>query len=84
MYFLFQLKKQSLPCLIGGGNKVTPNIHIISADRRLKDMMKKAKQDKRSTNTTQSSKNSRSSSPAMSSTKSQEKSLLYKIKSGVE
>ncbi|XP_050595745.1 integrator complex subunit 12-like isoform X1 [Bombus affinis] len=68
----------------GGGNKVTPNIHIISADRRLKDMMKKAKQDKRSTNTTQSSKNSRSSSPAMSSTKSQEKSLLYKIKSGVE
>lgn len=67
-----------------GGNKVTPNIHIISADRRLKDMMKKAKQDKRSTNTTQSSKNSSSSSPAMSSTKSQEKSLLYKIKSGVE
>ncbi|XP_015436014.1 PREDICTED: integrator complex subunit 12-like isoform X2 [Dufourea novaeangliae] len=66
------------------GNKVTPNIHIISADRRLKDMMKKAKQDKRSTNTTQSSKNSSSSLPALSSTKSQEKSLLYKIKSGVE
>ena len=47
-------------------------------------MMKKAKQDKRSTNATQSTKNSSSSSPAMSSTKSQEKSLLYKIKSGVE
>ncbi|XP_076761760.1 integrator complex subunit 12 [Xylocopa sonorina] len=67
-----------------GANKATPNIHIISADRRLKDMMKKVKQDKRSTNATQSSKNSSSSSPALSSTKSQEKSLLYKIKSGVE
>ncbi|XP_076165456.1 uncharacterized protein LOC143145706 isoform X1 [Ptiloglossa arizonensis] len=67
-----------------GGNKVTPNIHIISADRRLKDMMKKAKQDKRSTNIAPSSKNSSSSSPALSSTKSQEKSLLYKIKSGIE
>ncbi|XP_043250229.1 integrator complex subunit 12 [Colletes latitarsis] len=69
---------------ISGGNKVTPNIHIVSADRRLKDMMKKAKQDKRSTNTAPSSKNSSSSTPALSSTKSQEKSLLYKIKSGVE
>lgn len=48
-------------------------------------MMKKAKQDKRSTNIIQSSKkNSSSNSPALSSTKSQEKSLVYKIKSGVE
>lgn len=47
-------------------------------------MMKKAKQDKRSTNIAPSSKNSSSSSPALSSTKSQEKSLLYKIKSGIE
>ncbi|XP_006559224.1 integrator complex subunit 12 isoform X3 [Apis mellifera] len=70
---------------LSGGNKITPNIHIISADRRLKDMMKKAKQDKRSTNITQSSKkNSSSNSPALSSTKSQEKPLVYKIKSGVE
>ena len=66
-----------------GAGKVTPNIHIISADRRLKDMMKKAKQEKRSTNATQSSKNS-TSAPALSSTKSQEKSLMYKIKSGAE
>ncbi|CAK9811845.1 Integrator complex subunit 12 [Anthophora plagiata] len=55
-----------------------------NSNRRLKDMMKKAKQDKRSTNTPQSSKNTSSGTPALSSTKSQEKSLLYKIKSGVE
>jgi hypothetical protein len=48
-------------------------------------MMKKAKQDKRNTGTATSSKNSSSNSPALSSTKSsQDKSLLYKIKSGVE
>lgn len=67
-----------------GANKVTPNIHIISADKRLKDMMKKAKQDKRNTSSTASSKNSTSNSPSLSSSKSQEKSLMYKIKSGVE
>lgn len=67
------------------GAKVTPNIHIISADKRLKDMMKKAKQDKRNTVTATSSKNSSSSTSALSSVKSsQDKSLLYKIKSGVE
>ncbi|KAG7207099.1 hypothetical protein KM043_000976 [Ampulex compressa] len=68
----------------GGGTKVTPNIHIISADKRLKDMMKKAKQDKRSGNAGTGGKGSSSSSPAASSTKSQEKSLLYKMKSGAE
>jgi len=48
-------------------------------------MMKKAKQDKRNTGTATSSKNSSSNSPALSSAKSsQDKSLLYKIKSGVE
>ncbi|CAL1673069.1 unnamed protein product [Lasius platythorax] len=67
------------------GAKVTPNIHIISADKRLKDMMKKAKQDKRNTGTATSSKNSSSSTSTLSSVKSsQDKSLLYKIKSGVE
>ncbi|GAB1861976.1 Integrator complex subunit 12 [Camponotus japonicus] len=67
------------------GAKVTPNIHIISADKRLKDMMKKAKQDKRNTGTATNSKNSSSSTSALSSVKSsQDKSLLYKIKSGVE
>ncbi|XP_029167532.1 integrator complex subunit 12-like [Nylanderia fulva] len=65
------------------GAKVTPNIHIISADKRLKDMMKKAKQDKRNTATATSSKSSSSSTSALSSAKSsQDKSLLYKIKSG--
>lgn len=64
---------------------MTPNIHIISADKRLKDMMKKAKQDKRNTGTATSSKNSSSNTSALSSVKSsQDKSLLYKIKSGVE
>lgn len=64
---------------------MTPNIHIISADKRLKDMMKKAKQDKRNTGTATNSKNSSSSTSALSSVKSsQDKSLLYKIKSGVE
>ncbi|XP_046832329.1 integrator complex subunit 12 isoform X3 [Vespa crabro] len=68
-----------------GGPKIIPNIHIISADRRLKDMMKKAKQEKRSTNNNANSKNSSSASPASSSGKSsQEKSVMYKIKSGVE
>ncbi|XP_014488767.1 PREDICTED: integrator complex subunit 12 [Dinoponera quadriceps] len=67
------------------GAKVTPNIHIISADKRLKDMMKKAKQDKRNSNTATNSKGSSSNSPASSSAKSsQDKSLLYKMKSGVE
>lgn len=67
------------------GTKVTPNIHIISADKRLKDMMKKAKQDKRNTGTASSSKNSSSGTSALSSVKSsQDKSLLYKIKSGIE
>lgn len=69
----------------GSSTKMTPNIHIISADRRLKDMMKKAKQEKRNTGTAISSKSSSSNSPALSSAKSsQDKSLLYKIKSGVE
>lgn len=64
---------------------MTPNIHIISADKRLKDMMKKAKQDKRNTGTASSSKNSSSGTSALSSVKSsQDKSLLYKIKSGIE
>ncbi|KYQ48993.1 Integrator complex subunit 12 [Trachymyrmex zeteki] len=78
-------KEQKKPSSSSGA-KMTPNIHIISADRRLKDMMKKAKQDKRNTSTATSSKNSSSSSPALSSAKSsQDKSgLLYKIKSGVE
>lgn len=68
-----------------GGTKVTPNIHIISADKRLKDMMKKAKQEKRSTSSGANTKNSSSNSPANSSGKSsQEKSVMYKIKSGVE
>jgi len=68
-----------------GGTKITPNIHIISADKRLKDMMKKAKQDKRNTGTATGSKSSSSSSPALSSAKSsQDKSLLYKMKSGIE
>ncbi|XP_071573648.1 integrator complex subunit 12 isoform X2 [Temnothorax nylanderi] len=70
--------------LIGSGAKITPNIHIISADKRLKDMMKKAKQEKRNTGTATGSKSSSSSTPALSSAKSQDKSLLYKIKSGVE
>lgn len=62
----------------------TPSIHIISADKRLKDMMKKAKQDKRSTaNPTASSKSS-SNSSALSSTKSSQDKLVYKLKSGVE
>lgn len=69
---------------VGSGAKVTPNIHIISADKRLKDMMKKAKQDKRNTGTATGSKSSSSNSSALSSAKSQDKSLLYKIKSGVE
>jgi len=48
-------------------------------------MMKKAKQDKRNTGTATGSKSSSSSSPALSSAKSsQDKSLLYKMKSGVE
>ncbi|XP_043494026.1 integrator complex subunit 12-like isoform X2 [Polistes fuscatus] len=68
-----------------GGTKVVPNIHIISADKRLKDMMKKAKQEKRSTNSSSNSKNSSSTATASSSGKSsQEKSVMYKIKSGVE
>ncbi|XP_072750913.1 integrator complex subunit 12 [Anoplolepis gracilipes] len=66
------------------GAKVTPNIHIISADKRLKDMMKKAKQDKRNTGTATSSKNSSSNTSALSSIKSSQDKLLYKIKSGVE
>ncbi|XP_011640523.1 integrator complex subunit 12-like [Pogonomyrmex barbatus] len=77
-------KEQKKPSSSSGA-KVTPNIHIISADKRLKDMMKKAKQDKRNTGTAIGSKSSSSSAPALSSAKSsQEKSLLYKIKSGVE
>ncbi|XP_011707701.1 PREDICTED: integrator complex subunit 12 isoform X2 [Wasmannia auropunctata] len=41
-------KEQKKPSS-SSGSKMTPNIHIISADRRLKDMMKKVKQDKRNT-----------------------------------
>ncbi|XP_047364093.1 integrator complex subunit 12 isoform X1 [Vespa velutina] len=79
------INRNSFPSGIGGGPKIIPNIHIISADRRLKDMMKKAKQEKRSTNNNANSKNSSSASPASSSGKSsQEKSVMYKIKSGVE
>ncbi|XP_011162442.1 integrator complex subunit 12 isoform X2 [Solenopsis invicta] len=76
-------KEQKKPSSSSGA-KVTPNIHIISADKRLKDMMKKAKQDKRNTGTATGSKSSSSNSSALSSAKSQDKSLLYKIKSGVE
>lgn len=47
-------------------------------------MMKKAKQDKRGANNNANAKNSSSASPASSSGKSQEKSVMYKIKSGVE
>ena len=70
--------KLTLLIFVGSGAKMTPNIHIINADRRLKDMMKKAKQDKRNTSTATSSKSSSSSSPALSSAKSsQDKSGLY-------
>ncbi|XP_066586687.1 integrator complex subunit 12-like isoform X3 [Prorops nasuta] len=58
--------------------KVTPNIHIISADKRLKDMMKKAKQEKRSTNNSSSSKHS-SSTPSLSSSKTSQEKILFKI-----
>ncbi|XP_043494025.1 integrator complex subunit 12-like isoform X1 [Polistes fuscatus] len=79
------INRNSFPSGIGGGTKVVPNIHIISADKRLKDMMKKAKQEKRSTNSSSNSKNSSSTATASSSGKSsQEKSVMYKIKSGVE
>ncbi|XP_043480987.1 integrator complex subunit 12-like [Leptopilina heterotoma] len=59
-------------------NVPMPNIQIISGDKRLRDMMKKAKNDKRSSSS--SSKHSSSSS----SKSSHEKSLLYKMKSGSE
>ncbi|XP_012258136.2 integrator complex subunit 12 [Athalia rosae] len=71
----------------GGSNgpKLTPNINIVSADRRLRDMMKKVKQEKRSNSSGSSSGKHPSSNANSSSSKStQEKSLLYKIKSGSE
>ncbi|XP_012234273.1 integrator complex subunit 12-like [Linepithema humile] len=78
-------KEQKKPSSSSGTKAVVPNIHIISADKRLKDMMKKAKQDKRNATGATSSKSSSSSSLALSSAKSsQDKSLLYKIKSGAE
>ncbi|EFN82926.1 integrator complex subunit 12 [Harpegnathos saltator] len=78
-------KEQKKPSSSSTSKVNTPNINIISADRRLKDMIKKAKQDKRNTSTATSSKGSSSNSPALSSAKSsQDKSLLYKIKSGME
>jgi len=89
MHVTYKIKLHHLTKLfifVGSGTKaVVPNIHIISADKRLKDMMKKAKQDKRNATGATSSKSSSSSSLALSSAKSsQDKSLLYKIKSGVE
>ncbi|XP_012278150.1 integrator complex subunit 12 [Orussus abietinus] len=69
------------------GPKIMPNIHIVSADRRLKDMIKKAKQDKRTTNsgsgsTKHSSVNSTASTSSIKN--SQEKALPYKAKQVVE
>ncbi|XP_011495105.1 PREDICTED: integrator complex subunit 12-like [Ceratosolen solmsi marchali] len=61
-------------------SKLVPNIHIVSADRRLKDMIKKAKQDKRS-RSTNSGTNKHSSSSSSSSKNSHDKSFIYKNKS---
>ncbi|XP_046747600.1 integrator complex subunit 12 [Diprion similis] len=63
--------------------KLTPNINIVSGDRRLRDMMKKVKQEKRS-NSSGSSKHSASNALLSSSKTAQDKSLLFKIKSGSE
>ncbi|XP_023248465.1 integrator complex subunit 12-like isoform X2 [Copidosoma floridanum] len=52
----------------GSNLKSVPNINIVSADKRLKDMIKKAKQDKRGrSGTSSSSKHSSTSSSSRSS-----------------
>ncbi|XP_046623283.1 integrator complex subunit 12-like [Neodiprion virginianus] len=73
----------STPTGASSAPKLTPNINIVSGDRRLRDMMKKVKQEKRS-NSSGSSKHSSSNALLSSSKTAQDKSLLFKIKSGSE